>query len=163
MAASIPENIFYFDIENKVTDVGLRLSIAKEVPDELEIRIDNLADNIVRVYLKGNKAAVDRFYDHLKTKKLGHAEHYRFSEIKPIDKAGCFGVSTDRFFHKLQCEQLGKFVETGTSMQANMKSMDTSVKSMQTDIRSVKESIDKLTQTIEGLPVALAKALKESR
>ena len=31
-------DIFFFEIENKVTDVGLRLSIAKEVPDELEIK-----------------------------------------------------------------------------------------------------------------------------
>ena len=149
MAALIPDNIFYFDIENKVTDVGSRLSIAKEVPDELEIRIDNLADNTVRVYLKGNKAAVDRFYERLKTKKLGHAQHHHFSEIKPIDKAGCFGVSTDRFFHKLQCEQLGKFVEVGTAMQ--------------TDVASMKTSIDNLTLAINNLPEALAKAFKESK
>jgi acylphosphatase len=163
MTNPIPENIFYFELENKVTDVGLRLSIAKEVPDELEIRIDNLADNKVRVFLKGNKTAVERFYELLKTRKLGQAQHYRFSEVKTIDKTGCFGVSTDRFFHKLQCEQLGKFVEVGTCMQTNMESMDTSVKSMQTGIKSVKESIDKLTQTIEALPVALAEALKEGK
>jgi acylphosphatase len=149
MATSIPDPIFYFDIENKVTGVGLRLSIAKEVPDELEIRIDNLADNKVRVYLKGNKDASDKFYARLKTNKLGQAEQYHFSEMKAIDKAGCFGVSTDRFFHKLQCEQLGKFVEVGVSMQ--------------TDISSMKTSIDNLTLAINKFPEALAKALKESK
>ncbi len=149
MAESNLQGIFYFEIENKVTDVGLRRAITKEVPDELEIRIDNLTDSKVRVFLKGKEAAIKKFYSLLKTKKLGHSEKYTFSEIQPVTAAGCFNVNTDRFFHKLQCEQLGKFVETGIGMQ--------------TDIRYMKQSIDNLTKSIDSLPHALAKALKETK
>ena len=92
----------------------------------------------------------------MKTKKLGHAEKYTFSELQPVTAVGCFSVNNDRFFHKLQCEQLGKFVETGMYMQVNIKSMDKNVKDM-------KESLDNLTKAVESLPEALAKAIKESK
>jgi hypothetical protein len=149
MAESNLQGIFFFEIENKVTDVGLRLAIGQEVPDELEIRIDNLSSSKVRVFLKGNETAVKKFYSLLQTKKLGHAEKFTFSKIQPVTTVGCFSVNTDRFFHKLQCEQLGKFVDTGIEMQK--------------DIKAMTKSIDKLTLAIDAFPVALAKALKESK
>lgn len=130
-----------------MTDVGLRLAIAQEVPDELEIRIDNIAENIVRVFLKGTKTSVDKFYKHLQKVKLGNAEHYTFSEVKPVTEAGCFQVSSDRFFHKLQCEQLGKFVVVGMLMQQDISSMKTSVDNLTSAIQKLTETLDKAFTT----------------
>ena len=137
------KEIFGFMIKNKVTDVGFRLAIASRVPDELDIRVDNITKNKVRVYLKGDKESVERFYKYLKKQKLGKAEGYVFSELKSIDAVGCMEVSTDRFFHKLQCEQLGKFVEVGT-----------------TGFEGLGEKIDTLGKKFDNLPKEIAKELK---
>ena len=129
--------IFEFTIENEVTDVRLRLDIAGRVPDELDIRIDNLSAHKVKVYLRGKEEGVERFYRHLKKqKKLGDAKNYTVSELKPVE-AGCIEINTDRFFHKLQCEQMGKFVKVG------------------------KEGFKELGEKIDKLPENLAKELKK--
>jgi|GEM_PF-6810840 len=125
------EGIYYFYIENKVTDVGLRLNIAKNLPDELDIRIENITKHKVRVYLKGNKEAVERFYNHIKKKKkLGKAKDYSISELKLIKEPGCVSIDTNRFFHKLECEQLGKFVDVGIEMRDEIKEMRKEMKTL---------------------------------
>lgn len=146
MDTSTLEGIFYFYIENKVTDVGLRLSIAQDVPDELDVRVDNIADNKVVVYLKGNTESVKKFYNRLKTKQLGKAEKYTFSDLKPVESVGCFNINTDRFYHKLQCEQLGKFVEVGIKMGE--------------DIHKMTNRMEELTKKMDTLPKNMAKELK---
>lgn len=40
---------FQFIVKDKVQDVGLRLAIAKLIPDELDVRADNLPNGSVRV------------------------------------------------------------------------------------------------------------------
>lgn len=143
--------VFYCHIANKVTDVGLRLAIAKEVPDELSIRVDNLADNKVVVYLKGNKVSAEKFYDTLKTKKLGDAKDYRFSEFKPIESTKSPEVDTDRFYHKLQSEQLGKFVEIGLAMGGNIEKMAGSVKGMDESMGEMAGNIGGMNKVVGGL------------
>ncbi len=149
MADTTEGEIFYFLIENKVTDVGLRLAIAKEVPDELDIRIDNITKKKVKVYLKGNPVSITKFYNRLKRKKLGRAEKYTFSELNPLsnESVGCFKIVTDRFYHKLQCEQLGKFVDVGIGMRDDIKDMTASMKN--------------LGGKIDDLPKGIAKELKK--
>ncbi len=39
-------------------------------------------------------------------------------------------VNTDRFYHKLQFEQLGKFVDVGVYMEDNIKRMADSIEGM---------------------------------
>ncbi|MBN2014902.1 MAG: hypothetical protein JW778_06955 [Candidatus Altiarchaeota archaeon] len=141
MTSTNLEGIFYFYIENKVTDVGLRLDIAKDIPDELEIRVDNITKNKVRVYLRGKEQAVERFYKYIKKKKkIGKAENYSISELKLMEEAGCINIDTNRFFHKLECEQMGKFVDVGIEMR---------------------EEITAMKEEIQKLPKNLAKELKK--
>lgn len=157
------DEVFYFHIENKVTDVGLRLSIAQEVPDELGIRVDNVTENKVVVYLKGNKASAERFYESLKTKKLGKAEDYHFSKLEPIESTGVIDVSTDRFYHKLQSEQLGKFVEVGLTMGDNIKKMATSMDGMKGVVTGLDGKYHTISKTLNyqliGISVLIALAI----
>lgn len=138
------KEIFEFIIENEVTDVGLRLDIAGRVPDELDIRIDNLSAHKVKVYLRGKEEGVERFYRHLKRqKKLGDAKNYTVSELKPVE-AGCISVNTDRFFHKLQCEQMGKFVEVGKDLG-----------------EKIDNGFENMSKKLDELPKNLAKELNK--
>jgi hypothetical protein len=152
------KQIFYFNIENRVVDVGLRLAVAMEVPDQLGIRMDNEAENKVKVYLEGNEDAARKFYEKLKTKKLGKAEHYSFSELKPIESAGCFSIDTDRFYHKLQCEQLGKFVETGLDMKKSIDGLGDKIDGLGDKIDGLGNKMDALPRNIA---LELRKVLKE--
>jgi acylphosphatase len=140
---------YQFTIENTVVDVGLRLAVAEAVPDELDVRVDNVSDRKVKVYASGKKESVERFYKNLKTKKLGLAKNYTFSEIKPVEAAGCMTINTERFFHKLQCEQLGKFVEIG---QTGFNNLDDR-------LENVNNELEKISTKLEELPKALAKEL----
>jgi len=179
------EGIFQFSIENKVVDVGLRLAIAQEVPDELEIRVDNVTENSVMVYLKGNETAVKKFYDCLKTKKLGKADKYNFSELKPLEIPGCFNIRSDRFYHKLQCEQMGKFVDAAIDMKGEMHNMGTEMHGMGTEMRDMRTEMrdgfggltaelknlnqklddlpERIAEKLDDLPERIAQAIKETR
>ncbi|MBN2250936.1 MAG: hypothetical protein JW724_02525 [Candidatus Altiarchaeota archaeon] len=161
--ASAIEGIFQFDIENKVTNVGLRLSIAREIPDELDIRIDNLAGNRIRVYLKGNEVAVKRFYEKIKKTPLGKAEDYRFSDLKPLDLPECFSVESDRFFHKLQCEQMSKFVDVGLDLQKETRGMSGKIDSLTQETAGMREDIRAMSAKLDKLPERIAHAIKNAR
>jgi len=171
------KEIFEFTIENKVTDVGLRLAVASRVPDELDIRADNITENKVKIYLKGSKESIERFYSQLKEQKLGDAEDYTFSELKLVEPAGCMGVNTDRFFHKLQCEQLGKFVEVGT---AGFRELGDKIDGMGDNLGSkidglgermdsgfdglgnkIDEGFGNMSNKLDDLPKEIAKELRE--
>ena len=140
---------YYFSIEDGVTNMGLRLAIAQDIPDELQLRVDNISDRKVKVYLRGNETAIKRFYEHITKKKtLGKAQKFTISELKPIDGIGCFDIETDRFFHKLQCEQMGKFVDVGIEMKNEISTMG--------------GKIDGLGSKIDQLPKRIAEELKEA-
>lgn len=104
---------FQFDVKDKVQDVGLRLAIAKQIPDELDARTDNLPDG-VRVTIKGQADEVKKFWESLQKQTLGKAENPTFTEPREVAE---IPIDTNRFFHKLQCEQLGKFVDVGLEMR----------------------------------------------
>lgn len=108
---------FEFTVKDKVHDVGLRLVIAKQVPDELDIRTDNLPDGSVRVVIRGQEQEVRGFWEELQKQILGKAENPTFSEPREIVE---IPIDTNRFFHKLECEQLGKFVDVGLSMKGSI-------------------------------------------
>ncbi len=162
------KEISEFTIKNKVTDVGLRLAIASRVPDEVDIRVDNITENKVKVYLKGDKKSVERCYKYLKKQKLGEAEEYTFSELKPLEASGCMEINTDRFFHKLQCEQLGKFVEVGTKgfgelgnkMEGVGSKMNNGFEGLGDKINGLGNKIDNLGEKLDDLPKKLAEELK---
>lgn len=143
------KEVFEFTIEDTVTDVGLRLAIASRVPDEIDIRVDNVAEHKVRVYLKGYKESVESFYKYLRKQKLGEAKNHIFSELKPLE-AGCIEINTDRFFHKLQCEQLGKFVDVGTA----------GFEGLGNKVDNLGGKIDSLGDKLDTLPERIAKELK---
>ena len=55
--------------------------------------------------------------------KLGRAENYIFSELKQLDEAGRMKINTIRFFHKLKCEQLEKFVDVREAIRDELKKL----------------------------------------
>ena len=127
------EKCFQFTVKNKdkVQDVGLRLAIAKRVPDELEVRADNLPDGSVMVFVKGKEGDVKKFWNNLQKDILGKIENPTFSELKIIP---VISIDTNRFFHKLECEQLGKFVGVGLEMRDAMIEMKNGFKDLPKNI-----------------------------
>ncbi len=132
MPSKSTDQIFYFTVEDTVTNVGLRLAIASVVPDELGIRVDNISDHKVRVYLQGDEKAIKTFYDCIKKReKLGKAKNFTISGLNPInEEQGCFSIDSNRFFHKLECEQMGKFVDVGTGIQEEIRCMREELKDL---------------------------------
>jgi hypothetical protein len=114
--------LYHFSLSDGVIDVGTRLDLVKHLPSELDIRADNnVDDSEVDVYLSGNENSIRGYYDLLQHQKLGRARDYRFSGLS--ESKECPPLDSNRFFHKLECEQLGKFVDVGLGMQSDMKAM----------------------------------------
>ncbi len=126
---------FQFIVKDNVQDVGLRLAITKLIPDELDVRTDNLPEGSVRVVVRGYKQDVMRFWKALQQQVLGKAENPTFSGPAPMTT---LSIETDRFFHKLQCEQMGKFVDVGLHM---------------------KNSVDAMSSKLDALPENMAKEI----
>jgi len=131
---------FEFIVKDKVQDVGLRLAIAKQVPDELDVRTDNLPDGSVRVVVRGQKQDVMRFWEQLQKQVLGEAENPTFSEPQEMAK---MPIDTDRFFHKLQCEQMGKFVDVGLHMKNSVDTMSGKIDDMSSKLDVLPENMAK--------------------
>jgi len=131
---------FEFIVKDKVQDVGLRLAIAKQVPDELDVRTDNLPDGSVRVVVRGQKQDVMRFWEQLQKQVLGEAENPTFSEPQEMAK---MPIDTDRFFHKLQCEQMGKFVDVGLHMKNSVDTMSGKIDNMSSKLDALPENMAK--------------------
>ena len=64
---------FKFIVKN-IESLSLRLAIAKLIPDELDVRADNLPDGSVRVMVKGHKQEVKKFWKALQKQVLGKEE-----------------------------------------------------------------------------------------
>ena len=140
---------FEFVVKNRVQGVGLRLAIAKQIPDELDVRTDNLPDGSVRVVVKGQKQDVKKFWEQLQKQVLGKVENPTFSQLEGIVE---MPIETDRFFHKLQCEQMENFVDVG---------MDTkgSIDSMSGKIDGMGSKIDHMSSKFDTLPEDMAREL----
>jgi acylphosphatase len=137
---------FQFIVKDKVQDVGLRLAIAKLIPDELDVRADNLPDGSVRVVLRGYERDVMRFWEQLQKHILGKVQNPTFSNTEGITT---MPIATDRFFHKLQCEQMEKFVGIGSELKGSIDGM------------SVK--IDNMSSKLDSLPKNMAKEIIKLR
>ena len=139
---------FQFIVKDKVQDVGLRLAIAKLIPDELDVRADNLPDGSVRVVLRGYKRDVMRFWEELQKHVFGKAENPTFSGP---DGMTTMPIETDRFFHKLQCEQMGKFVDVGLDMKNSIDAMSNKIDGFGGKMDSLCGKVDGLGGKIDGL------------
>ena len=149
---------FQFIVKDKVQDVGFRLAIAKLLPDSLDVRVDNLEDGSVRVVLRGEEKEVREFYERLKRGTLGKSVNPEFVNLTQVEGDG---ISTDRFFHKLQCEQMEKFVDVGFEMKGSMDGMKGSMDEMKGSMVEMKGSVDEMSKDIKSLPENLAKELVE--
>ena len=110
---------FEFKIKDKekIHGVGFRLKIAERIPDDLDGRVEN-ENGFVKVTLQGEEKRVKKFYNKLKRELGGNP--IVFLELKSIPDTL---IRTDRFFHKLECEQMGKFVDVGLEMRDAIKEM----------------------------------------
>jgi acylphosphatase len=139
---------FQFIVKDEVQDVGLRLAIAKLIPDELDVRTDNLPDGSVRVVLRGYERDVRRFWEQLKKHILGKTENPTFSNAGGIT---AMPIATDRFFHKLQCEQMEKFVDVGLGIINSINGMGNKIDGMAGKINGFGNKIDGLGSKIDSI------------
>jgi len=139
---------FGFIVKDTVQNVGLRLAIAKQVPDELDVRTDNLPDGSVRVVVKGQKQDVRKFWEQLQKQVLGKAENPTFSQPKEIVE---MPIEIDRFFHKLQCEQMEKFVDVGLDMKTSIDEMSYKIGGMDCKLDGVNFRLDGVNSTLSSM------------
>lgn len=139
---------FEFIVKDKVQDVGLRLAIGKLVPDELDVRADNLPDASIRVVVRGLEQDVRKFWRNLQRTLLGKAENPGFSRLKDITG---MSIDTNRFYHKLQCEQMEKFVDVGLDMKSSMDGMSGKIDKMSGKIDNMSGKIDNMSADIKDM------------
>lgn len=145
---------FEFVVKDRVQGIGLRLAIAKQIPDELDVRTDNLPDGSVRVVVRGEKQDVKKFWEQLQKQVLGKAENPTFSQPEEIVE---MPIETDRFFHKLQCEQMEKFVDVGLDMKSSIDSMSGKIDGMGSKIDHMSSKLDTLPEDMARELVKLKK------
>lgn len=154
---------FRFIVKDKVQDVGLRLAIAKLIPDELDVRADNLPDGSVRVIVRGYKRDVMGFWKELRKHVLGKAENPTFPGPAGITT---MPIQTDRFFHKLQCEQMEKFVDVGLDMKnsidrmsSKIGGMDSKLDGMNSTLHCMNSTLSSMDSKLDTLPENMAKEI----
>ncbi len=81
-----------------------------------------------------------RFWEQLQKQVLGEAENPTFSEPQEMAK---MPIDTDRFFHKLQCEQMGKFVDVGLHMKNSVDTMSGKIDNMSSKLDALPENMAK--------------------
>ena len=151
----MPEKRCYqFTVKNKVQGVSLRLAIARLIPDELDVRADNQPNGSVKVYLRGHEEDVKKFWKALQREVLGKAENPTFSGVHEI--AG-ISIDTDRFYHRLQCEQMEKFIDVGFGMRDSIDTMGNRIGAMGSNIAQMSDKIDKLPQNMAKEIIRLKK------
>lgn len=139
---------FEFIVKDNVQSVGLRLAIAKLVPDELDVRADNLPGSSVRVVVRGRKRDVIKFWEELQKQVLSKAKNPNFSEGQAAAKTP---IDTDRFFHKLQCEQMEKFVDVGLAMKNSIDGMGGKIDGVSGKIDGMSGKIDHMSGNIDNM------------
>ena len=147
---------YQFIVKDKVQDVGLRLAIAKLIPDELDVRADNMLDGSVRVIVRGYKQDVMSFWKALQHQVLGKAENPTFSSPAAMSTTL---MNTDRFFHKLQCEQMEKFVDVGLEMKNSIDGMSSKIGSMDSKLYGMNSTLCSMDSKLDTLPANMAKEI----
>jgi peptidoglycan hydrolase CwlO-like protein/acylphosphatase len=107
-----------------------------------------MPDGSVRVVVKGYKKEVMEFWERLQKQLLGKAENPTFSQ--PAEMAE-MPIETDRFFHKLQCEQMEKFVDVGLCLKGSIDSMSAKIGGMDGKIDGMANKIDGMSGKIDGM------------
>ena len=113
-----------------------------------------MPDGRVRVIVRGYKKDVIQFWKRLQQEVLGKADNPSFSQPADVFENS---VETDRFFHKLQCEQLEKFVHVGLEMKDSFTGMKTEITSMGSEIATMSSKIDNLPKNMAKEIVKLKK------
>jgi hypothetical protein len=149
MAAPTDAKNYKFRVENHVIGAGTRVAIAKELPDNVDLRLENVVDERgehVVVHVKGEESDVEDYRNKVeylkKANKLGKAADY---EITRIEEDTIQNIDTERTFNKLECEQMSTFVDTSIELR------DTT-----------KNGFAGLSQDIKNLPAEIAKAIKSN-
>jgi acylphosphatase len=151
---------FAFTVKDKVQDVGLRLAIAKQIPDELDVRTDNLPDGSVRVVVRGLEKDVVKFWKAIQRQVFGKAKNPMFSAP---DVTSSMPMHTDRFFHKLQCEQMEKFVDVGLGMRDSIDGIGGRINCIGVKIDCMNGKIDNMTSKLDALPRNMAREMVKLR
>jgi uncharacterized coiled-coil DUF342 family protein len=107
-----------------------------------------MPDGSVRVVVKGYKKEVMEFWKRLQKQLLGKAENPTFSQ--PAEMAE-MSIETDRFFHKLQREQMEKFVDVGLDMKGSIDSMSAKIGGMDGKFDGMSSTIDGMSSKIDGM------------
>jgi hypothetical protein len=135
VSGGVPHRKGYsFTVSDGVVDVGTRLDLVKYLPRDLEIQADNDPnERYVTVHLGGNKDSIRNYYNLIQSKPLGKSTNACFTELKENGESTI--TNSDRFFHQLQCEQLGKFVDVGLDMRHDINHMSNKMDELITEIR----------------------------
>lgn len=87
---------------------------------------------------------------------LGKVENPAFSKAEEITT---MPIQSDRFFHKLQCEQMGKFVGVGLDMKGSIDSMSSKIDSAGSKIDGMSREIGNMNSKLDTLPGNMAREI----
>lgn len=89
-----------------------------------------------------------KFWEELQKQVLGKAKNPNFSEAQAAAKTP---IDTDRFFHKLQCEQMERFVDVGLDMKNSIDGMSSKIGGMDSKLDGVNTKFDGMSSTLDGV------------
>jgi acylphosphatase len=118
----------------------------------MDVRTDNMPDGSIRVVVRGRKQEVMEFWERLQKQVLGKAENPTFSQPAGIAE---MSIESDRFFHKLQCEQMGKFVNVGLDMKGSIDSMSSKIDHMSGTIDNMSSKVDHMSTNVSHMSTKL--------
>jgi hypothetical protein len=143
---------YKFRVENHVIGAGTRVAIAKELPDNVDLSLENVTDERgehVVVHVKGHESDIEGYrkkvIDLKNSNKLGKAADYGISKI---EEDTVQDIDTGRTFNKLECEQMSTFVDSSLELRDLTKGMSSDIKEM--------------SGKLDLLPERIAKAMKGS-
>lgn len=127
MAAPKDAQNYKFRVENHVIGAGTRVALAKELPDKVDLSLENISDERgehVVVHVKGRESDVEEYrkkvIDLKNSNKLGKAADY---DISKIEEDTAQDIDTGRTFNKLACEQMSTFVDSSLELRDLTKEM----------------------------------------
>jgi hypothetical protein len=166
MAAPADSKNYKFRVEDHVIGAGTRVAIAKELPDQVDLSMDNVDDERgqhVVVHVKGKEPDIEEFrhkiVDLKNSKKLGKAADY---EISPIEEDTVHDIETARTFDKLECEQMSTFVDSSLELRDVTKAMSGKIDGLTDETRGIRTDIQGMSGKLDVLPEKIAKAIKNS-
>jgi hypothetical protein len=163
MAAPKDALNYKFRVENHVIGAGIRVAIAKELPDKVDLSLENVTDERgehVVVHVKGSESDVEEYrkkiVDLKNSNKLGKAADY---DISKIQEDTIQDLDTGRTFNKLECEQMSTFVDSSLELRDLTKDMSGKIDTLTAETKS---GFAGLHQDMKLLPGEIAKAIKGS-